>query len=207
MISFASMLPQQPPSPAAPLTMPDDIMDDSDDELPYSSKVKPAALTISQHRRSSGSNDEVLRRQLRRSATHAKLCAYEAKRRAAYEAKLQSSFLYWHAFRTLMHDSLLETQKAYLLVKGWNHASKLYGDSMASIKEWCIDEREGVPIIDAKKKKKFLERSSLATADYYREEQCGSIIFNLADVAGLAAGQHEELVNYMNTEVLPDLSS
>ena len=182
------------------LTTPDE-MDDSEDELPYTPKVK-SAVTISQHRRS---NDEALRQQ-RRSATHAKLCAYEAKRRAAYESKLQSSFLYWHAFRTLMHDSLLETQKAYLLVRGWNHASKIYGDSMASMKVWCIDEKEGVPIIDDKRKKKVLERSSLATADYYREEQCGSIIHNMADVAGLAAGQYDEMVNYMNTEVLPELS-
>ena len=185
-----------------------DDMDDSDDELPYTSKAKPA-VTISQHRRSSssssGGHDEVLRQQ-RRSATHAKLCAYEAKRRTAYESKLQSSSLYWHAFRTLMHDSLLETQKAYLLVRGWNHASKIYGDSMASMKDWCIDEKEGVPIIDGKKKKKFLERSSLATADYYREEQCGSIIHNMADVAGLAALQYDEMVNYVNTEVLPELS-
>ncbi len=186
----------QPPT----LTTPDE-MDDSDDELPYTPKVKPA-ITISQHRRS---NDEALRQQ-RRSATHAKLCAYEAKRRAAYEAKLQSSFLYWHAFRTLMHDSLLETQKAYLLVRGWNHASKTYGDSMASIKVWCIDEKEGAPIIDEKRKKKVLERSSLATADYYREEQCGSIIRNMAAVAGLAAGQYDEMVNYMNTEVIAELS-
>ena len=64
-------------------------------------------------------NDDALRLRRRRAATHDKLRAYEAKRRAAYESKLQSSALYWHAFRTLMHDSVLESRKADLLVRGW----------------------------------------------------------------------------------------
>ena len=122
-------------------------MDDSDDELPYSSKVRPPIIITSHE-----SNDEVLRQQ-RRAVTHSKLRAYEAKRRKAYESKLQSSFLYWHAFRTLIHDSLLETQKVYLLVKCWNYSSKTYGDSTMSIKDWCVDEKEGVTIIDVNKKR------------------------------------------------------
>lgn len=91
-----------------------------------------------------------------RSANHSKLRAYEAKRRSAYAAKLQSSSLYWRAFRTLMNDSVLETQKAEILMKGWTHASEAYCTSMKSVGEWCIDEK-GVPVTDAKKKKKMLE--------------------------------------------------
>lgn len=120
----------------------------TDDELPTSSVAELTTTNTA-----SNQNDELRER---RSATHFKLRAYEAKRRMAYESKLQSSSLYWHAFRTLMHDSLLETQKADILVRGWAHASKDYSASMMSVGEWCIDEK-GVPVTDARKKKKLLE--------------------------------------------------
>ena len=184
--------------------------------------------------------------QHRRSATHYKLCAYEAKRRSAYAAKLQSSSLYWRAFRTLMHDSVLETQKADILVRGWTNASETYGMSMRSVGEWCIDEK-GVPVTDFKKKKKLLEaqekgvaaagagtvvgadfgggssifqaqqrlassatgdkRGLLITGDFSQSEKCGTVIKNLADSAGLVAGQYEENVKHIKEQVLPELSS
>lgn len=90
-----------------------------------------------------------------RLQTHTKLCAYEYKRRSAYESKLQSSTLYWRAFRTLVHDSVSETNTAHLLVRGWVHASNTYCASMTSIGLGCIDDR-GVPIVDVRKKKIML---------------------------------------------------
>jgi hypothetical protein len=155
-----------------------------------------------------------------------KLRAYEAKRRMAYESKLHSSSLYWHAFRTLMHDSLLETQKANILIRGWTHASKNYRDSLMSIGEWFIDEK-GIPVTEIKKKKKKIEvvqentsgggnaqlmflptqpQVSFVRADFYREEKCGSIIQCLADSAGEVAGKYKDMVACMDTEVLPELS-
>ncbi|KAL3775930.1 hypothetical protein ACHAW5_011320 [Stephanodiscus triporus] len=106
-----------------------------------------------------GDDDDLAAAAARRLRTHARLRAYEAKRRLAYESKLQSSSLYWRAFRALMHDSLLETQRADLLTRGWTHASGGYRDAMTSVGEWCIDER-GTPIVDPRKKKRFLDANN-----------------------------------------------
>mmetsp|Transcript_749 Transcript_749/g.1364 ORF Transcript_749/g.1364 Transcript_749/m.1364 type:complete len:592 (+) Transcript_749:123-1898(+) len=206
----------------------------TDDELPTSSVAeltvdpKPKAKDEDTNNGDGGLNDALHQR---RSATHSKLRAYEAKRRTAYESKLQSSSLYWHAFRTLMHDSLLETQKADLLARGWTHASTSYAANMTSVGEWAIDDK-GAPITDARKKKRIFEANEkgavgggvgvafgadnipmndkhvpLAVAEFYREEKCGSMVQHLADSAGSVASQYEEMVKYMNEEVLPELSS
>ena len=149
----------------------------------------------------------------------------------AYESKLQSSSLYWHAFRTLMHDSLLETQKSDLLVRGWTHTSEAYGRNMMSVGEWCMDDK-GAPFTDAKKKKmldahndnggttggsvssKFPtsismhdKRGSFATANFYQEEKCGLIIHHLADSAGDVSMKYTDFVSFMNSDVIPQLSS
>lgn len=159
----------------------------------------------------------------KRSETHSKLRAYEAKRRTAYESKLQSSSLYWRAFRTLMHDSLLETQKADALLRGWTHASEVYEMNMRSVGEWCIDEK-GVPVTDAKKKKKIFDaqeasaavggigggdgaKTFLAAAGYTTEEKCGSMIKSLSNSASNVANQYSDMIKTMNGEVLPELSS
>ena len=134
-------------SPPDPVVSDDEV---SDDELPFTSRLTNSKQS------SDGDDQRINELHERRSATHSNLRAYEAKRRTAYESKLQSTSLYWHAFRTLMHDSLLETQKADLLLRGWTHASNAYATSMASVGEWCIDEK-GVPITDPKKKKKHFE--------------------------------------------------
>mmetsp|Transcript_7277 Transcript_7277/g.11461 ORF Transcript_7277/g.11461 Transcript_7277/m.11461 type:complete len:568 (-) Transcript_7277:66-1769(-) len=159
----------------------------------------------------------------KRSETHSKLRAYEAKRRTAYESKLQSSSLYWRAFRTLMHDSLLETQKADALLRGWTHASEVYEMNMRSVGEWCIDEK-GVPVTDAKKKKKIFDaqeasaavggigggdgaKTFLAAAGYTTEEKCGSMVKSLSNSASNVANQYSDMIKTMNGEVLPELSS
>lgn len=238
----------------------------SDDELPFTTRRSKSGPGAAQSSSSPPSNNDdsntmaaadgvdptdAVRR--RRAATHARLRAYESKRRMAYESKLQSSSLYWHAFRSLMHDSLLETQKADILVRGWTRAAESYGASMASIGEWCIDEKEGAPIVDESKKKKFLERAKAGAAgsghnersttgsgggsgvgasgagtatsvvamgdhygkkgvplvmtDFYREENCGSMIYSLADSAASVSDRHAEMTRRMNDEVLPELAS
>ena len=58
-----------------------------------------------------------------------------------------------------------------------------------------------LPIIT---EKNSVDRLFTTTVSYYRMPY--QIIHNMADVAGLAAGQYDEMVNYMNTEVLPELS-
>ena len=213
-----------------------------DEDLPKltSSKLKITPTKKVTSNINNNQKDELMANRL---ATHSKLRAYEAKRRLAYESKLQSSSLYWHAFRTLMHDSLLETQKADILIKGWTYTAKSYGDHMMSVGEWCIDEK-GVPVVDVKKKKKLFEvhdtkggnvsvggiaggdnsaaqpsiipipthqprgggGPSVIAADFYREETCGSIIQFLAESAGEVGGKYDDMVKYMNTEVLPELS-
>ncbi len=133
-----------------------------------------------------------------------------------------------------MHDSLLETQKSDMLVRGWTHTSEMYGRSMTSVGEWCMDEK-GVPFTDPKKKKKIFDthtdkgidggttgsvsskfptsismhdkRGSLATANFYREEKCGLIIHHLADSASNVSTKYKDFVGFMNSEVLPQLSS
>ena len=157
----------EPPAITAPAE--DDTDEHTDDELPTSSVAELTFSSSSLDRgmdeppRSEGRSAARMgpsmgETQERSSVTHFKLRAYEAKRRMAYESKLQSSSLYWHAFRTLMHDSLLETEKAFSLLRGWTHASEAYGESMVSVGEWCVDEK-GAPITDVRKKKKHFEAS------------------------------------------------
>ena len=94
-----------------------------DEDLPKltSSKLKITPTVPTKRATANNNNNQKDVLMANRLATHSKLRAYEAKRRLAYESKLQSSSLYWHAFRTLMHDSLLETQKADILIKGWTY--------------------------------------------------------------------------------------
>ncbi|KAL9184528.1 hypothetical protein ACHAXT_012498 [Thalassiosira profunda] len=162
----------QPPAPPSPGA-------DLDNELPNSPVAEPAGSPTS----SPGDGDDITAVHERRTATHSKLRAYEAERRAAYESKLQSTSLYWHAFRTLMHDSLLETQKADLLLRGWAHASNAYGNSMASVGEWCIDEK-GAPILDPKRKKRHLE----AGEKHEKHGGASSVAGLSGSVAGLSVG-------------------
>lgn len=165
--------------------------------------------------------------QQQRSAAHSKMRAYESKRRSAYSSKMQSSSLYWRAFRFLMHDSLVETQKADILVRGWTHTNEAYGASMQSVGGWCIDEK-GTPITDAKKKKKWLETHEKGIAldsvigsggvgagekrgplpgNFDRTDKAPSLVDTLANSAGLVADRYNENVRFMKTEVLPDLAS
>lgn len=203
--------------------------EDTDDELP---KYSTAQLNRTAHDRIGClpyQNDEIHQQRL---DTHTKLRAYEAKRRMAYESKLQSSSLYWHAFRTLMHDSLLETQKVDILLQGWTHASQIYAASMLSVGEWCIDEK-GTPVTDPKKKKKLIEvavasdnagalfpaqpmrgslfplsdkRAAISRNKFYREEVCGTTIQRLADSARSVSSQYYDLVRVMDGDVQPKLS-
>ena len=54
-------------------------------------------------------------------------------------------------------------------MRGWTRAAESYGASMASIGEWCIDEKDGAPIVDESKKKKFFERAKGAAGGGHTE--------------------------------------
>ena len=154
------------------------------------------------------------------ASSHDKLRAYEAKRRGAYESKLMSSSLYWQAFRTLMHDSLLETQKAESLLRGWTHASETYGAAMRCVGAFSVDER-GAPVTDERKRKKILDAlytthggsdgSSRARSDALlciaEEETCGSIIDRLSDSAMSISENYHGVAKFLSLDILPELSS
>jgi hypothetical protein len=157
---------------------PDDVDYDDDDELPRSTANQLPPLSYDDYVDDDDDgdgdgdgdgdvddddDDDDGDFHVRRMKTHSKLRSYEAKRRMAYESKLQSSSLYWRAFRTLMHDGLLETTRADLLVRGWAYATRSYCDMMRSVGEFCIDDR-GVPIVDPRRKKKFMDANANAAA-------------------------------------------
>jgi hypothetical protein len=91
-----------------------------------------------------------------RETKHAKMRAYECRRRASYEKKLKSSILYWKSFRDLLYKSLEETRRAEGIVRATAHANKVYGDHMMCIFENAL-EWDGTPILDTKRKKQVME--------------------------------------------------
>jgi hypothetical protein len=92
-----------------------------------------------------------------RELIHTKLRAYEARRRSAYAAKLESSSLYWRSFRDLLASSIHETGRAERLVLGTARANATYADAMkASYDDTLIDDR-GLLVMDLKKRSKLLE--------------------------------------------------
>jgi hypothetical protein len=102
------------------------------------------------------------------------LRAYELKRRTAYESKLSSSSLYWRAFRSLLHDSLVETSKADVLLKGWCHVTEQYGRGMKSLSEFCV-EKNGVVVLDEKRKKKMVEEMG-EKGGGWGDEKCAGMV-------------------------------
>jgi|EP00970_Alexandrium_tamarense_P010579 hypothetical protein len=56
-----------------------------------------------------------------------------------------------------MNDSLFETRRAQLLLRGWTSATESYGEDMRSVGLGCIDEKLGVPVVEERRKKKMLE--------------------------------------------------
>lgn len=100
--------------------------------------------------------DETTRREI-----HAKLRAYESRRRSAYTAKLESSCLYWRSFRDLLRASVHETARAERMVLGTAMANKAYAESMhASYEDVLLDDK-GVMVNDPKKQKKLLDTRSM----------------------------------------------
>ena len=100
--------------------------------------------------------DETTRREI-----HAKLRAYENRRRSAYTAKLESSCLYWRSFRDLLRASVHETARAERMVLGTAMANKAYAESMhASYEDVLLDDR-GVMVNDPKKQKRLLDTRSM----------------------------------------------
>lgn len=99
-----------------------------------------------------------------RSFIHGKLRAYEARRKAAYTGKLESSSLYWRSFRDLLAASIHETSRAERLVLGVAKANFAYSQQMLASYEDVLVDDKGAMVLDQKKQLRLLEVRS--TQDY-----------------------------------------
>jgi hypothetical protein len=96
-----------------------------------------------------------------RAASHAKLRAYEATRRASYATKLSSSRIYWQSVRDMCHDSIAETVRAEQTFKGFVHLNDGYATFLQASAENMLDDG-GMPVLDARRRKKLEEVRSPA---------------------------------------------
>ena len=96
-----------------------------------------------------------------RAASHAKLRAYEATRRASYATKLSSSRIYWQSVRDMCHDSIAETVRAEQTFKGFVHLNDGYATFLQASSDNMLDDG-GMPVLDARKRKKLEELRSPA---------------------------------------------
>ena len=94
-----------------------------------------------------------------RAASHAKLRAYEATRRASYATKLSSSRIYWQSVRDMCHDSIAETVRAEQTFKGFVHLNDGYATFLQASSDNMLDDG-GMPVLDARKRKKLEELRS-----------------------------------------------
>ena len=96
-----------------------------------------------------------------RAASHAKLRAYEATRRASYATKLSSSRIYWQSVRDMCHDSIAETVRAEQTFKGFVHLNDGYATFLQASADNMLDDG-GMPVLDARRRKKLEELRSPA---------------------------------------------
>ena len=94
-----------------------------------------------------------------RAASHAKLRAYEATRRASYATKLSSSRIYWQSVRDMCHDSIAETVRAEQTFKGFVHLNDGYATFLQAASDNMLDDG-GMPVLDARRRKKLEELRS-----------------------------------------------
>jgi hypothetical protein len=93
-----------------------------------------------------------------RASVHDKLRAYESRRRTSFQAKLESSSLYWRSFRDLLQSSVHETARAERLILGTARAHRSYADAMqASYEDGFLDKR-GQVVLDQKRQKRLSEQ-------------------------------------------------
>jgi len=93
-----------------------------------------------------------------RASVHDKLRAYESRRRTSFQAKLESSSLYWRSFRDLLQSSVHETARAERLILGTAKAHRGYADAMqASYEDGFLDKR-GQVVLDQKRQKRLSEQ-------------------------------------------------
>jgi hypothetical protein len=96
-----------------------------------------------------------------RAASHAKLRAYEATRRASYATKLSSSRIYWQAVRDMCDDSIAETIRAEQMFKGLVHLNDGYAIFLKASSDNMLDDG-GMPVLDVRRRKKLEEARSPA---------------------------------------------
>eukprot|EP00978_Attheya_sp_CCMP212_P013250 scaffold33345_cov45-Attheya_sp.AAC.1 len=159
-----------------------------------------------------------------RETKHAKMRAYECRRRASYEKKLKSSILYWKSFRDLLYKSLEETRRAEGIVRATAQANRVYGEHMMCIFENSL-EWDGAPILDTKRKKKLTEERAAREKEQtsgaseegklqmgeaaYNElvEQRSTLVHTLIASNSDIAERYRENAKAMFNEILPKFTS
>jgi hypothetical protein len=157
-----------------------------------------------------------------RELIHTKLRAYEARRRSAYAAKLESSSLYWRSFRDLLASSVHETGRAERLVLGTARANATYADAMkASYDDTLIDER-GQLVLDPKKRSKLLQvrseqdyalapvsqqqKDKIKRSPAFMEERRSNMLSSLIDSQKVVAENFEKNSKELESEIANELT-
>jgi hypothetical protein len=81
------------------------------------------------------------------------LKAYEARRRLAYSAKLDSTSLYWKSYLDLIKAALSETGRAQRLVLGTCRAHHVYANALAAVQEDDFGDEKGSSPVDKQQKR------------------------------------------------------
>ena len=93
-----------------------------------------------------------------RTSVHDKLRAYENRRRTSFQAKLESSSLYWRSFRDLLQSSIHETARAERLVLGTAKAQMAYANAMQASYEDGFLDNKGQVILEQKRQRRLSEQ-------------------------------------------------
>lgn len=93
-----------------------------------------------------------------RSSVHEKLRSFESRRRTSFQAKLESSSLYWRSFRDLLQSSVHETARAERLVLGTAKAHQSYAEAMQASYEDGFLDKKGNVVLNQKKQKRLADQ-------------------------------------------------
>jgi hypothetical protein len=151
-----------------------------------------------------------------RLSVHDKLRAYESRRRTSFQAKLESSSLYWRSFRDLLQSSVHETARAERLIIGTAKAHQSYADAMqASYQDGFLDKR-GQVVMDPKRQKKIAEQRvesvSLAPSKTVKpmaltaEEQKANMLTSIMDAQLSLSKKFGENAQEMQDEIATEVT-
>ena len=151
-----------------------------------------------------------------RASVHDKLRAYESLRRTSFQAKLESSSLYWRSFRDLLQSSVHETARAERLILGTAKAHRSYADAMqASYEDGFLDKR-GQVVLDQKRQKRLSEQRVEATSGspiktaqpmaLTAEERKANMLTSIMDAQLALAKKFGENSNEMEEEIASEVT-